>query len=81
MGGVLVSLLPYIVARVGSNTLLPLFVLLWPGEVVGMAIGGWNARPITGFLIVLTNVTFYTGIIYVILTKLDNRKRRKRNAE
>jgi hypothetical protein len=81
MGGVLVSLLPYIVARVGSNALLPLFVLLWPGEVVGMAIGGWNARPLTIFLVVLTNVIFYTGVIYLILTKLDNRKQAKRNAE
>jgi hypothetical protein len=78
-GGTLVSLIPYIVAKIGSNTLLPLFVLLWPGEAVGMAIGGWNARPFTVCLTVLTNVAFYTAVIYVILTRLGNRKEAKRN--
>ncbi len=61
--------------------LLPLFVLLWPGEFVGMAIGSWNTRPLTVFLSILTNVTLYASLIYVILTKLDNRKQAKRNAE
>jgi hypothetical protein len=78
-GGTLVSLIPYIVAKIGSNTVLPLFVLLWPGEVVGMAIGGWNARPFTVCLTVLANVAFYSAVIYVILTRLGNRKEAKRN--
>jgi hypothetical protein len=79
VGGTLVSLVPYVVAKIGSDALLPLFVLLWPGEVVGMAIGGWNARSLTVFLIVVTNVACYTAIINLILTKLESRKQSKRN--
>jgi len=76
--GTLVSTLPYVVAKIGSDFLVPLFVLLWPGEFVGMAIGGWNARPFTVFLIVLTNAAFYTGVTYVVLTRVERwRARRK----
>lgn len=82
LGGTLVSVLPYVVAKIGFNALLPpLFVLLLPGEFVGMAIGGWNARPLTVFLIVLTNVTLYAGVIYLVVTKLENWKQAKRNVE
>ena len=77
--GALVSTLPYVVAKIGSDALVPLFVLLWPGEFVGMAIGGWNARPFTVFLIVLTNVAFYTGVTYVVLTRVERWRARHRD--
>ncbi len=80
LGGVLVSCLPYVVTKMGSNALVPLFVLLWPGEFVGMAIGGWNARPLTVTLLVLTNVALYTTILYVVLTRLEDRKQARQNA-
>ena len=66
------------VSMIGSNALLPLVVLLWPGEFVGMAIGGWNARPLTVFFMFLTNIGLFTGVTYLVLTKLENWKRAKR---
>ena len=77
LGGVLVSCLPYAVAKVGSNILVPLFVLLWPREFVGMAVGGWNARLLTVFVTVVTNIAFYASLIYMVLTKLENWKQAK----
>ncbi|HKW16288.1 MAG TPA: hypothetical protein VJO35_02145 [Terriglobales bacterium] len=80
-GGILVSLLPYAVAKIGSNLLLPLFVLLWPGEILGLATSGWNAQLLTVCLVVITNIAFYTAVIYVVLTRLHDRNQAKRNAE
>lgn len=80
-GATLISLVPYAVARVGSGLAPPLFALLLPGEFVGMAIGGWNARPLTVFFIVTINIAFYTAIIYATLTRLHNRKEAKQNAK
>ena len=75
-GGVLISVSPYVLAKMGSRAAPPLFTLLLPGDFVGMAIGGWNARPLTVFFVVFTNIALYTAIIYVVLTRLGNRKKR-----
>lgn len=81
VGGALISTIPYLLAKFGSSAAPPLFALLLPGDFVGIAIGGWNARILTVFFVVLTNIALYTAIIYAVLTRLESRKQAKRNVE
>ena len=76
--GVTIACLPWLALKVDSVVLLLLGeVLGWPGAIVGLVLGGWNARPFTVILYYSTNLVLYTGLTYFSLNAREKRKRRK----
>ncbi|MFZ0299214.1 MAG: hypothetical protein WAM13_12760 [Candidatus Sulfotelmatobacter sp.] len=75
--GAAVASLPWAAVKVDSNVLLLIGeVLGWPGAVVGLAFGGWNARPFTVILYYSVTLALYIGLTYCLLSMRERRKQR-----
>lgn len=67
--GVAVASLPELANWLNNVALLLMGEILgWPGAIVALALGGWNARPFTTALYYSTNVAVYVGLTYFLLS-------------
>ena len=77
--GAPVASLPWLAGKFDIEALaLLLIVLDWPGTLVALALGGWNAGSFTVFLYISANLVFYTGLTYFLLSAREKRKRSDR---
>jgi hypothetical protein len=75
--GATVASLPWLASKVDNVVLLFIGEILgWPGAIVALALGGWNARPVTVILYFSTNLVLYIGLTYFLLSVREKRKRR-----
>jgi hypothetical protein len=78
--GAPVASLPWLAGKFDIEALAPLLMVLnWPGALVALAFGGWNAGAFTVFLYISANLVFYTGLTYFLLSAREKRKRSNRN--
>jgi uncharacterized protein (DUF2062 family) len=77
--GMAVASLPWLLTKLNIAVLLYLLLLDWPGNLIALALGGWNARPSTVFLAFSTNLAFYTAVTYRLLARFETRSVSKRN--
>ena len=75
--GATVASLPWLASKVDNVVLLLIGEILgWPGAILALALGGWNARPFTVVLYLSANLILYIGLTYFLLSVREKRKRR-----
>ncbi len=75
--GVAIASLPALASRLNNVALLLIGEILgWPGAIVALILGGWNARPFTTILYYSANLVLYIGLTYFLLSVREKRKRR-----
>lgn len=74
--GATVASLPWLASKVDNVVQLIGEILGWPGAIVALALGGWNARPVTVILYFSANLVLYIGLTYFLLSVREKRKRR-----
>jgi len=80
VGAIVVSL-PWLASKVDNGVLLLVGEILgWPGAILGLALGGWNARPFTLIVYYSTNLVLYIGLTYFLLGLRERRKRRNQES-
>src|SRR6266566_3864812 len=78
--GATVASLPWLASKIDNVVLLLVGEILgWPGAILALALGGWNARPFTVVLYFSANLIFYIGLTYFLLRLREKRKRSNRN--
>jgi hypothetical protein len=72
-----IAFLPWLANKVDNVVLLLLGEILgWPGAIVALALGGWNARLFTVILYYSVNLALYIGLTFFLLSAREKRKRR-----
>jgi hypothetical protein len=75
--GATVAVLPWLASKLHNVALLLVGEILgWPGAILALVLGGWNARPFTLILYYSTNLLIYIGLTYFLLTMREKRKQR-----
>ena len=75
--GATVASLPWLASKIDNVVLLLVGEILgWPGAILALALGGWNARPFTVVLYLSANLILYIGLTYFLLSVREKRKRR-----
>jgi hypothetical protein len=78
--GVMVVVLPLLASKLNSIVLLLIGEILgWPGAIIALVLGGWNARPFTSLLYYSVNIGLYAAVTYFALSMREKRKRSNRN--
>jgi hypothetical protein len=69
--------LPWLATKLDNVILLLLGEILgWPGALVALILGGWNARLFTVVAYYSTNLALYVALTYFLLARREERKRR-----
>jgi hypothetical protein len=77
--GAAVTSLPWLVSRLGIESLWPINILHMPGTIVALIFSGWNVHTYDFSLLLAANVVFYTGLTYALLSIREKRKQSNRN--
>jgi hypothetical protein len=74
--GATIAVLSWLASKLDSVVLLLIGEILgWPGAILALALGGWNARPLTVIIYYSTNLALYIGLTYFLLGLREKRKR------
>jgi hypothetical protein len=77
--GAMIAVLPSLATKLDNVALLLVGEILgWPGAILALGLGGWNAHLITVIVYYSTNLILYIGLTYFLL---GLRKKRKRNQQ